>query len=95
MEETVLDMTHLSKHFASSPHHPSPSLPYSTYTYSSSPSSPSPFYSLSFELFNDTTCKDFMMSNGIENTENDRKQYKMIHHITRSINPAFSKRNLN
>jgi len=36
-----------------------------------------------------------MRSNGIGSTENVRKRYKMRHRLPRSINPAFSKRNLN
>jgi len=71
-------MTSLSYYFISSSHQPTPSLPSSTSTSHFSPSPPSsPSYSFPFKLFNDTICKDSMRSNGMGNTENVRKRYKM------------------
>jgi hypothetical protein len=97
MEGTALDMTHFSYYFVSSSHQPTPSLASSTSnSHSSSPSPPfSPFYSFPFKLFNATICKDFMRSNGIANTENVKKRCKIRYRLPRSINPEFSKRNLN
>jgi hypothetical protein len=36
-----------------------------------------------------------MRSNGIGSTEKVRKRYKLRHRLPQSINPEFSKRNLN
>jgi hypothetical protein len=90
MEGTALDMTSFSYYFVSSSHQSTHSLPSSTST-----SPPSLSHSFPFKLFNDTLCKDSKRSNGIGSTENVRKRYKMRHRLPRSINPVFSKRNLN
>jgi hypothetical protein len=90
MEGTALGMTPSSYYFVSFFHQPTTSLPSSNST-----SPPSLSHYFPFKLFNDTLCKDSMRSNGIGSTENIRNRYKIRHRLPRSINPVFSKRNIN